>query len=475
MVSNSGSQHFIVTSQGLAATRWLCFAIALHEDVFVAHGHHSLDSVTSGSFTKEKNINDTNSLTLGTQLQDFYYRQQLHEVFEMYHAVMPNAKAYGCVHSYTLEKLMEIAANSKEGITGINIINLIRHPVSYIASHCALINSARSKRMPIYFNHYEKVMFKQAIEKYPELVLFDNLGSDEFIDFAVSCLSINNQGKDFAYSQFKHIQMEKITTNVAELKELSEFLTGLQYPLSKLESFINEGAINKHRNQADKTPEGIYASWATWKQDIAHMMIDSEVLEAFAQNGYDVSMLRMRSNDQKILERELENKLSIAKEERFKFYVQQPQAELWRSQFNLHQKQIELDDTKFQLKQMQLQIQQMQAELDAGYPDPILVEDFGKYNIIAWQGKYYGLPKELGAVDIMADDLSALKGVFIDISIERLKQLIQNYLDLIAEIERSHGEIERSHAQIQEMESSKFWKLRSAWLRLKETIKLIKK
>jgi len=118
------------------------------------------------------------------------------------------------------------------------------------------------------------------------------------------------------------------------------------------------------------------------------------------------------------------------------------------------------------------EVQAKLEELYAGYPNATLIEDFGEYNIVAWKGDYYGLPKELGAVDIMTDDISTLKGVFVDISIERLKQVIQNNLDLIAEIERSHSEIERSQSQIQAMESSKFWKLRSILLRLKRTIGL---
>jgi predicted O-methyltransferase YrrM len=146
----------------------------------------------------------------------------------------------------------------------------------------------------------------------------------------------------------------------------------------------------------------------------------------------------------------------------------------------------DVERTKFQtqveLEQLRSQLQKTQAEIEilyAGYRNPTFIESIEGYNIVAWQGKYYGLPQKLGAVDIIADDISELKGVFIDISIKRLKQLIQNYLGLISEIERSHLEIERSHleieqlqSQIQVIESTKFWKLRSVWLRLKGTIGL---
>jgi len=207
---------------------------------------------------------------------------------------MPGAKAYGNVHSYTIETLMKAAVKSEQELTGIRILNLLRHPVNYIDSHYSMVRSA--EKYPELYQHYEEVMFREAMQQYPELVLMENYGSKELLDFVVSCFSVCNQANDFAHSQFRHVQMEKITIDVAALQEFCETLTGLEYSKTEFETFIKEGSINRHRKKSSSTnPEDIYASWTNWQQDIAHMMLPAEVLDKFEENGYDISMLRMES------------------------------------------------------------------------------------------------------------------------------------------------------------------------------------
>ncbi|MCH8293020.1 tetratricopeptide repeat protein [Candidatus Poribacteria bacterium] len=291
MTTHSDPRFFLVTTPGLSATRWLSFVLASHEDVFVAHGKHSLISVIQGDFTREKRADDVESFTKGNELKDFYASRSVNEVFEVYQAIMPGARAYGNVHSYTIETLMK-AVKSEQNLAGIQILNLLRHPVNYIDSHYSMVRSA--EKHPELYHHYKEVMFKEAMEQYPELVLMENFDSKELPAFAVSCLSVCNQTKDFAFPQFKHIQMEKITTDVVALKETCEALTGLVYSTTELETFIKQGSINSHRKKSSSLhPEEVYTSWTNWQQDIAHMMLPADVLDKFDENGYDISMLKM--------------------------------------------------------------------------------------------------------------------------------------------------------------------------------------
>ncbi|MDX2256000.1 MAG: hypothetical protein NW214_10830 [Pseudanabaenaceae cyanobacterium bins.39] len=93
------------------------------------------------------------------------------------------------------------------------------------------------------------------------------------------------------------------------------------------------------------------------------------------------------------------------------------------------------------------------------YNLPRLVEDFGDYNIVLWRENYYGLPKAIGAVNLASDNLSQLDGILIETSIERLRYLITKLA------------LEKAEHKIQAMESSKFWKIRTFWIRLKRSLK----
>ncbi|PZO41450.1 MAG: hypothetical protein DCF19_09610 [Pseudanabaena frigida] len=103
--------------------------------------------------------------------------------------------------------------------------------------------------------------------------------------------------------------------------------------------------------------------------------------------------------------------------------------------------------------------------LDAVYPYPTLIEDFGKYNLVAWKGFYYGLPKSLGNVDLNSDDILKLRGVFIDISLERIKMIVQNHIEL-------QMEVEELQSTITVIKDSKFWKIRQALSKLKQLVGL---
>ena len=286
----SRPQRFLVTTPGLSATRWLSFALASHPEVFAAHGKHSLDSVIHGQFVREKHIDDVESLTHGNLAAEFYERESLDGIFAAYRDLMPRAKAIGNVHTFTLEALMK-KVKSEDELRGIHIVNVLRHPVRYISSHTALVQSA--EQYPLY-GHYTENLFPQAMKEFPELLLLDCEDFGLFLAFAVSCFSVRNLAHDFQFPGFKSVQMEAFTTQVDLLKSICEEITGLEYSKDRLEEFIGSGAINQHRKQSvNESAWQVYRGWRTWQQDLARMMIPSSVLEAFEEAGYDVSMLRV--------------------------------------------------------------------------------------------------------------------------------------------------------------------------------------
>ncbi len=61
---------------------------------------------------------------------------------------------------------------------------------------------------------------------------------------------------------------------------------------------------------------------------------------------------------------------------------------------------------------------------------PTIVEEFEvrghRYNIVAWLGDYYALPKELGDINILADNAREMDGVFVDNNLDNLKETLKN-------------------------------------------------
>jgi len=283
-------RFFTVTSPGLSATRWLSYAIASHPDVFVAHGKHALNAIHEGDFDVEKAVAHEESLTRGNDLLDLYLREPLEKVLQLYRKTKPEARAFGCVHSYTMDSLVR-AARKPYTLDRICVWNLLRHPVNFIASHVSLVRSAE-QHPPLYRQYVERV-FAQALEAVPELFLIDCPDYREFLTFTVSCFGVANLVCDFVYPEVRHVKMEELTTRLDLLQSVCEDLTGLTYAKESLERFVRGGAINAHRSSGgERDPHAIVAGWAQWQQDIARVMIPEVVCSFLEEKGYDLSMLR---------------------------------------------------------------------------------------------------------------------------------------------------------------------------------------
>jgi peptidoglycan hydrolase CwlO-like protein len=129
---------------------------------------------------------------------------------------------------------------------------------------------------------------------------------------------------------------------------------------------------------------------------------------------------------------------------------------------------------------------------------PELAKSLHGYNIVTYKNKVFGIPQSLGAMDISQTDISSMEGIITGLTVRAVQKEIESLNSvsksepLQLEIEPLHLEIEPLHleiaqlrleiaqlslemeqskSQIQGMESSKFWKLRSLWLRLKSAIK----
>jgi hypothetical protein len=279
-----------VTSPGLSATRWLSFALATNPNVFVAHGKHPLDAITNGDFARERDAAHRDSLERGNDLRALYESESVEAVFAKYREFKPEASAWGCVHSYTVESLIG-AVKSPATLASMKVVNLLRHPVNFIASHESLVRSAEA--FPELYQHYTDRVFRQVLAAFPELALVACPDLKAFFTFAVSCFGVASQLKDLAYFPgFPCVRMESFTKDSSLLRNVCEDLTGLRYSPGRLEALVLAGAINSHRqSRSEADPVQIVATWANWKRDIAAVMISGAVRTQFEKQGYDLSML----------------------------------------------------------------------------------------------------------------------------------------------------------------------------------------
>lgn len=283
-------RFFAVTSSGVSATRWLAYVLASHADVYIAHGKHPLEAVVRGYFNQEKQSTDLDSLVRGNAMREWYEGQSLEEVFVRFQETRPEARVFGCVHSYKLDTLIRAASNPLI-LSNIRLLNLIRHPVNYIASHYALVRSAE-KHIPLY-QYYAERVFPQALQEFPELFLIPCPDHRAFLAFAASCFGVANLIRDLCYPGVRSVKMEELTTRPEVLQSVCQELTGLSYSQESLRAFIQRGAINQHRPpNSCKDPHTIFASWETWQQDMVQVMIPGTVLDWLEEMDYDVTMLR---------------------------------------------------------------------------------------------------------------------------------------------------------------------------------------
>jgi hypothetical protein len=292
-VTAANPRYFIVTSQGVSATRWLAFALASHPEVFGAHGHFAIDSVASEKFQQEKSKDDVDALSNGNATRNFYKASKIGDIFARYRSLRPDANAYGNAHSYTLDDLVRRHIG-KARDPGFALANVVRHPVSYIDSHFSLVRKAETN--PDVYRNYQWNLFPQALAEFRELFLLDCPDFPEFLAFAASCYSVLIVARDLDHETVRHYRMESLTTDCIALAAFCQILTGHTYSREELSSHIAEGAINRHRQKSASTDDReIYNGWARWKKDIASVMISEPTLKKFEKVGYDVNMLRERA------------------------------------------------------------------------------------------------------------------------------------------------------------------------------------
>lgn len=282
----SSVQKFLATSNGLCATRWLSYVLASRPDVFVAHGKYPMDSIMSGRAGSETEKDNVSSLSYGNVNEFFYGMHDLERVFLEYGKLKPDAVALGNVHTYTLRLAEKLIQHDPEAYA---VVNIVRHPVTYVNSHVSMVN--KSKSNPYLFDKYRKGLFMNALDRYPMLVSPSLADPSDVFSFVISCLSLKQMAEDLLLDGV-HMKMEELTSSVDTLDKFCTRLTGLAYDRQVLRGMLAAGPVNRHRNPGQSNdPVPICHTWQDWQHGLFRDIIPEHLLEGYGRLGYDISML----------------------------------------------------------------------------------------------------------------------------------------------------------------------------------------
>jgi glycosyltransferase involved in cell wall biosynthesis len=148
---------------------------------------------------------------------------------------------------------------------------------------------------------------------------------------------------------------------------------------------------------------------------------------------------------------------------------QHTQAELERTQAELERTQAELERTQAELEQLDGQLQQANAEfqmqLERSQSQVQQLDGQLQQTNAEFQTQLKRSQAQLQQLDGQLQQANAE----FQAQLERSQAQLQ---ETQAQLQQTQAELEDSRTIIQAMESSKFWKVRDAWLRLKNIIKL---
>ena len=410
--------RFLVTTPGASATRWLTYALANHPDVYAAHGKFALDSVSNEGISNEKRTGDHGSLTRGNELQEFYAARTLDEIFEAYRAQAPAVTVWGNVHTFTISALLDREEDG-QSLEGINVVNLVRHPIGFVESHTALVKSADEQ--PDLSVHYRR-QFCDAVEFCPEALLVQTDQPLEAMAFVVSCYSAMQAAQELKCNRWPVARMEELTTNATALQSFCQQLTGLSYSLEDLTQLVQGGAINSHRAKKTRVePVETWRNWPAWKRDVFALFTTAEMFDLWKSAGYD---LRSELNGLKEPETEDKSPLTCLGDfaEELGLKRSLPPAVLAERDFcGFHLFDAKTEAIALAVSLGEINCRDVDLRTLAGWQrdglcmiapsvevlrevlqsrPPVLEDSFPECNVIRWRGRFAIMAKRLGAVDI---------------------------------------------------------------------------
>lgn len=285
-------RYFVVTSHGWSGSHWLAIALDTHPEILCFHSAlhtHSRGGDSSDKFLKE------NMHTHGVAVNN---REALSfdAAFDQVEkcARSPAKHVFGNVHTYRIRDLP--ALQEKFPLPRPHVLmNLIRHPVSLVASGHGQLRS---------FMEWDIYTFLDVTA-----ALRDNLGfASELANrhglnlrdpsvqaFIAACQHLHFLARDHLIApDAPTILMERVTSEPDYFAEVVRQLsTGdVECTPSYLEEVFSLGRLNRHAGGEKLDARAQYERWEPWQQEaFQNALINSQLNDYYQKYSYDFSYI----------------------------------------------------------------------------------------------------------------------------------------------------------------------------------------
>jgi len=284
--------YFIVTSHGWSGSHWLAIALDTHPEIVCAHSAlniHSRGGDSSEDFLK-KSVAEHGNAVLGREnLSIDIALDQVKGYTED-----PKKHIFGNVHTYRIRDLPAIKQNFPAPRQHM-MMNLIRHPVSLVASGYGQLRSFLSWDIYCLFDVagciQEQVDFAVDLSKRHNL----NLCDTNVQAFLAACHHQMFLSRDHQIApDAPTIVMERVTTEPDYFSEVVRLLTygKVECDADYLGQVFSLPRLNRHASGEKKDPATQYLSWASWQREAFKYSLErSQLAKFYAKYGYDFSFI----------------------------------------------------------------------------------------------------------------------------------------------------------------------------------------
>jgi len=268
-------QRFIVTSPGYTATKWLAWALNEHPDIHCTHsaGVHPTD-------------HDYSLAELNTLVEEKFGARDdtpLEAFLARLEAEAPEAHVVGNVHRYNLTAL----SRNRERFSGeraVRVVNLVRHPVDWVAS-----GTAQMTRMS---EGVERIRDQIARHHEVHRALHEELGMPqeampEDLAFAYLCHRLCLLAREARMQGVRHVPMEAMTSDRDTFSSVVKAVSGREAEEAYLDVVFQKGTIHAHRGGPGLPSQETYDAWPPWRQRLfTHWACASGVFALYRTLGY---------------------------------------------------------------------------------------------------------------------------------------------------------------------------------------------
>ena len=261
----SATRRFLVTSPGYTATKWLAAVLNAHPQVYCSHSAGSSVLDREYSLTELKALAEEKWQVRDQVPLDSFWDRLEHEGGE--HRIVGN------VHRYNLTALHR-NLRRWDSQKGFQTLNLIRHPVSWVAS-----GTAQLTRMAEGVEQIRKIL-RRHMQRYR--LLYASLGVvdpqlHETQAFCYLCFRFTVLADEAHIPGAEHVRMEEMTSSLTCLLEVVRKLTGenVEPDEAWLQKMVQGGPIHQHRKTSFESSREQYGLWTGWQQRVFRSWAES--------------------------------------------------------------------------------------------------------------------------------------------------------------------------------------------------------